>query len=249
MAVLRSANFDSARIFLLGPSHHKYLDGCALSRHQFYTTPLGVLPIDRDTVGQLRATGEFELMSTSTDAKEHSLELHLPYIHRVLSRQNVSASLVPILVGSISSEAEQRYGRLLAPYLADPSSVFVISSDFCHWGSRFRYTYYLPSPACDLVSGINLRDARHIKQSIYESIERIDQAAMQSISAGSHAGFVENLETSGNTVCGRHPIGVAMAALEQISSAKFHFVKYERSNDIESPDDSSVSYASAYAVI
>ena len=26
--------------------------------------------------------------------------------------------------------------------LKDPSNCFVISSDFCHWGQRFRYTQY-----------------------------------------------------------------------------------------------------------
>jgi predicted class III extradiol MEMO1 family dioxygenase len=37
--------------------------------------------------------------------------------------------------------SETRYGALLAPYLSDPCNLFVISSDFCHWGSRFRYTF------------------------------------------------------------------------------------------------------------
>jgi len=37
--------------------------------------------------------------------------------------------------------SEARYGKLLAPYLADPSNLFIISSDFCHWGSRFRFTF------------------------------------------------------------------------------------------------------------
>ena len=35
-----------------------------------------------------------------------------------------------------------KYGRIFARYLADPSNVFVISSDFCHWGQRFRYQHY-----------------------------------------------------------------------------------------------------------
>lgn len=34
------------------------------------------------------------------------------------------------------------YGELLAPYLDDPSNAFVFSSDFCHWGRRFTYTFY-----------------------------------------------------------------------------------------------------------
>ena len=35
-----------------------------------------------------------------------------------------------------------RYGRFLSTYLGDPQNLFVISSDFCHWGVRFNYTHY-----------------------------------------------------------------------------------------------------------
>lgn len=41
--------------------------------------------------------------------------------------------------------SEAAYGALLAPYLDDPSNLFVISSDFCHWGMRFNYTHYKQS--------------------------------------------------------------------------------------------------------
>lgn len=37
--------------------------------------------------------------------------------------------------------SEARYGQLLAPYLSDPSNLFIISSDFCHWGTRFKFTF------------------------------------------------------------------------------------------------------------
>lgn len=67
--------------------------------------------------------------------------------------------IVPILVGSLSAEREACYGRVLASYLADPQNLFVISSDFCHWGQRFRYTYY-----------------DHSHGSIYQSIEGLDRA-------------------------------------------------------------------------
>ena len=36
----------SKRIFILGPSHHYYLQGCALSKYTEYETPVGNLPID-----------------------------------------------------------------------------------------------------------------------------------------------------------------------------------------------------------
>lgn len=53
-----------------------------------------------------------------------------------------SFTIVPVLVGSLTPEKEAMYGRVFSRYLADPQNLFVISSDFCHWGHRFRYTYY-----------------------------------------------------------------------------------------------------------
>jgi len=49
---------------------------------------------------------------------------------------------VPVMVGSLNTEKESLYGHIFAQYLADPKNLFIISSDFCHWGQRFRYTFY-----------------------------------------------------------------------------------------------------------
>lgn len=63
---------------------------------------------------------------------------------------------------------------------------------------------------------------------------------------------------TGNTVCGRHPIGVMMSAVEAVRETRgdvgqdvgrFRFVRYERSSEVKRVSDSSVSYASAFAVI
>jgi AmmeMemoRadiSam system protein B len=73
------------------------------------------------------------------------------------------------------------------------------------------------------------------------------------VESGEHRLFLEQLQETGNTVCGRHPIGVFMAAVEQASGlqgdGKFKFVRYERSSEVASVRDSSVSYASAFAVL
>jgi predicted class III extradiol MEMO1 family dioxygenase len=39
----------SKRVFILGPSHNVYLNGCALSKFTEYATPLGGLPLDRSS--------------------------------------------------------------------------------------------------------------------------------------------------------------------------------------------------------
>lgn len=206
-------------------------------------------------------------MSRDTDENEHSLEMHLPYTYKVLSLHFPSPDafppLIPILVGATTPQAERDYGRILAPYLADPTSIFIISSDFCHWGSRFRYTYYLPSSAPLPADGYSLKSGSSSRQRaptdppIYDSIERIDRLAMEAIESGSHFRFVQNLSETGNTVCGRHPIGVLMAAIEVLrekgdlgaDGGRSRFVKYERSSEVTEAGDSSVSYASAFAVV
>ena len=200
-------------------------------------------------------------MSSGTDEAEHSLEMHLPYIYHMLSKQFAPADfppLVPILVGNTSPNTEKAFGSLLAPYLADANNVFVISSDFCHWGSRFSYTYYVPSSAS------HVRDGRHLSKReapssppINESIGRVDQAAMEAIESGSHDEFLSNLRETGNTVCGRHPIGIMMAAIQVLKregkidgeKGRFSFLRYERSSEVKEARDSSVSYGSAFAVI
>ncbi len=48
-----------------------------------------------------------------------------------------SVKIVPILVGNCTTETEAMYGRLLAKYIDDPSNIFSVSSDFCHWGQRY----------------------------------------------------------------------------------------------------------------
>ncbi|OCK89895.1 UPF0103-domain-containing protein [Cenococcum geophilum 1.58] len=246
------------RVFLLGPSHHHYLTGCALTQCDTYETPLGNLKVDKQTIAELHQKASFDKMSLSIDEAEHSLEMHLPYIYKALSRIFSDPAsfppLIPIMIGATNATTERRFGQILAPYLADPTSVFIISSDFCHWGSRFRYTYYQPNSGS--AYSLHSSDRAPTQPPIYESIARVDGLCMDAIETGSHKSFLDILDETGNTVCGRHPIGVVIAAIEALEKedkvekgkGRFKFMRYERSSDCDSARDSSVSYCSAFAI-
>ena len=97
-------------------------------------------------------------MDITVDEAEHSLENQLPWLAQVM--EGHPFTLIPIMVGSLSDESEAAYGKILAPYcegpsvfgcwvplltqclIADPGTLFVLSSDFCHWGSRFGFVYH-----------------------------------------------------------------------------------------------------------
>lgn len=59
--------------------------------------------------------------------------------------------VVPILVGAVNPENEAMYGKLLAKYVDDPNNFFSVSSDFCHWGSRY---VLFPSSIISFLVGI-----------------------------------------------------------------------------------------------
>ena len=82
-------------------------------------------------------------------------------------------------------------------HLANPENLFVISSDFCHWGKRFRFTPFAERG----------RD-------IYKSIEQLDRQGMALIEAQDAEGFARYQREYGNTICGQHPIAVLLHALQ-----------------------------------
>lgn len=228
--------FVVQRIFILGPSHNVRLSGCALSTAVKYKTPFYDLHIDNGVYGELEATGKFERMSMKVDEDEHSIEMQLPYIAKVMQDYKDKFTIVPIMVGSLSLEKERHYGHIFAKYLADPKNLFIISSDFCHWGQRFRYTFYDESWG-----------------EIHQSIKTLDHKGMDTIETLDPAAFVEYLKTFSNTICGRHPISVLLQAVAHLRkpnrNISLKFLKYAQSSKCANLSDSSVSYASASLII
>lgn len=226
---MKHAPKDPLRVFLLGPCHHIYLKGCGLSKLKSYETPIGDIELDSETIDILKQDGKWSFTDKRAEEDEHSLEMHLPYIRKAFEGRQIK--LVPIMVGALDTALEKTYGQILAKYFDDDNTVFCVSSDFCHWGEDFDYTYY------------KKQDGK-----IYESIEKLDREGMKYIEEHNAQGFAEYLEKTNNTICGRHPIAVLLNTINHSKHAgklKTKFVKYAQSSQVTRSDDSSVSYASS----
>lgn len=94
-----------------------------------------------------------------------------------------------------------------------------------------------------------------ISTPIHQSITELDHEAMKIIGSLDYDAFQRYLNTTKNTICGRHPIGVLMCALNALKeeghddNQRIVFVKYDQSSPCRTIHDSSVSYASAFASI
>jgi len=231
-------------VVVLHPSHHVYLESCAVSGASTIETPLMNLAVDDALRDQLLSTEKFEIMNQRVDERKHSGEMQYPFIAKILmsvcSQEEIK--VLPIMVGSIRTSKEEFYGKLIASYLANESIFTVISSDFCHYGQRFSYS---PRPKPSEVSeqGIN---------ELFEYIEYIDRKGMDLIELQRPGAFADYFREYSNTICGRHPIAVWLNAVVANSengteALDVRFVRYAQSSRVRSNNDSSVSYASAVA--
>lgn len=124
-ARLRPAADRIKSVVLIGPSHRVPFRGFALSSHEAYATPLGPVPVD----AALRKTALDSGVAGLLDAAhgpEHSLEVHLPFLQRVLS----GFTLLPVVAGDATPDEG---ARLLDALWGGPERLIVISTDLSHY--------------------------------------------------------------------------------------------------------------------
>ena len=113
------------RVVLLGPVHRVAVRGLALPGVDLFATPLGRIPLDADAVRSLADLPQV-VTSAPAHAMEHSLEVQLPFLQRVLGE----FSLVPLAVGDASRE---QVAEVLERLWGGPETLIVISTDLSHY--------------------------------------------------------------------------------------------------------------------
>ena len=207
------------RIFLLGPSHHEWLDGASVNTEaDYYATPLGNVAVDRETGRQLTEADSVFFYRPEAHDREHCLEVQLPFLQRRFTGSGSSAGsvppIVPIIISTNNYQQLKRMAEVLKPYLTD-ENLFVVSSDFSHYPSY--------EDACEV-------DARTGKAIESGSVEQLIAA----IQANGRSGK-RNLATS---ACGELAIITLMLMMDQHYEVKH--LMYQNSGDIGDTDHSRV---------
>jgi hypothetical protein len=122
---LREGAGSIRRVVLLGPVHHVPVPGMALPTTSAFETPLGTVPVD-GAASKLLADLSQVIVSNAAHAQEHSLEVQLPFLQRVLGE----FSLVPLAVGDCRPAA---VAEVLERLWGGPETIIVISSDLSHY--------------------------------------------------------------------------------------------------------------------
>ena len=120
-------------VTVIGPMHHPYSQPLITTAHDAYSTPLGNVPIDKETLHQLDEALKSELnigLSPVSNDPEHSLEIELPFLQRALKS---NWKLLPVMVRAQEPRVSQGLGKALAQVLANKNSILIGSTDLSHF--------------------------------------------------------------------------------------------------------------------
>jgi hypothetical protein len=113
------------RVVLLGPVHRVPVRGLAVPGATAFATPLGEVPIDSAAVRAVQDLPQV-VESDPAHALEHSLEVQLPFLQKVLGE----FSLVPFAVGTASAE---EVAQVIERLWGGPETLVVVSTDMSHY--------------------------------------------------------------------------------------------------------------------
>jgi AmmeMemoRadiSam system protein B len=120
-------------VAVVSPMHYPYEEPLLTTAHPAYITPLGEIQVDQLALLSLDASlaGKlgFGLTQVSNDP-EHSLEIELPFLQRVLKKP---FQLLPVMVRDQSQHVVIALGESLAQVLTGRSAILVASTDLSHF--------------------------------------------------------------------------------------------------------------------
>ncbi len=123
--LLRPGADAAKRVVVLGPAHFAPLRGAAVPGADTWGTPLGEVPVDVDLRDAAARAGA--AIDDRPHAPEHSLEVQLPFLQRLLG---AGLTVLPVAVG-LASPVE--VANLIAAVRGAPGVLVVVSTDLSHY--------------------------------------------------------------------------------------------------------------------
>lgn len=209
------ADQDIDTIVLVGPSHFVGFDGVAIYERGGFETPLGVAEIDEPLAAALMAASPMIRPHPAAHAREHSLEMQLPFIQRTLS-----ARIVPMVIGYQTRETILALASALHTALAGQRAMIAASTDLSH--------YFPADEAEKLDSRVRGFVAAFDADGLLDEFESYPEH-----------------ERGRFVACGGGAAIAAMLAARALGATKGHVLKYAHSGDVSGDRSGVVGYLAA----
>ena len=202
-SISKEAHYD--HIFLLGPSHHVYLDKTSVNiGASAYATPLGNVEVDTLLGKKLLEKSEAFTYEPKAHENEHCLEVELPFLQYHFGKV---APIIPIVIATQKLNVLKEIAKTLEPYFTE-KNLFVISSDFSH------YPAYL--------------DAKWVDGLTKDSIMTGKAKSFVNVTIHNQQLNIDSLATS---ACGQAAIATLLMMTEKDNTIHPHHIMYQNSGD------------------
>lgn len=211
---LEEENIDT--VILIGNSHHAYFEGAAVYEKGYFKTPLGEVPIDEALAQKIIQEDAIIKADSGPHEVEHSLEVELPFLQRVLK----NFKLVPILMGSGSQESVQVLAKAINKNIAGKNILVVASSDMSHYPSYQQAVYADKKVYQAILTGKpeNLRN----------TVSQLEK---------------ENIPNAATFLCGQDAVEVLMTMMQDLDAKEIKLLKYANSGDVSGDKSQVVGYS------
>jgi AmmeMemoRadiSam system protein B len=129
-ATIRSGGYGA--VVLVGPSHFVGFEGVSIWPRGAWSTPFGAVPVAEALAAALAAACGEIVEHPAAHAREHSIEMQLPFLARLLP----GVSIVPLVMGHQERRTALALGDALARVVASRTGepvLLVASSDLSHY--------------------------------------------------------------------------------------------------------------------
>ncbi len=195
---------------------HQGVDGGCIFNGDYFETPLGRIPVDKELVSDLLEEGNPFYSSASPYQFEHSVEVNLPFVQTTFPK----AKAASILVTRTDPQMCREMGHKIAECLRknpDKSVLLCVSTDMCH------YPPY--------------KDAQRIDQEILKTIETLDPDSFYSGLRRLESEPVSNLHC---VLCGSAAMLTTIEVARDVGATEAKTLCYSNSGDSPYGDQNKV---------
>lgn len=212
-SLVRGCAYDA--VVLVGPSHFVGFRGVSIWPRGSWKTPLGQVPVAADLAAAVAAGSRDILEFSDAHGREHSLEMQLPFVARLLP----GVPIVPLVMGFQRRETAYMLGDVLARALVSrPANagrvLLVASSDLSHY-----------------------EDAA--------TASRMDALVLRHVEALDADGLMAALEREPAHACGGGPMVSVLRAAAASGATRADVLRYADSGDVSGDKTSVVGYMAA----
>jgi AmmeMemoRadiSam system protein B len=203
-------------VVIIGPSHYYGFAGVSVYPKGKFRTPLGDLEIDTAFTEALLFKDSEIVFDPSAFAKEHSVEMQLPFLQKALT----GFKIVPIVMGDCSLSTCKKLASLLKAAIASRKDILIVASTDMYHGYDYDEGEIVDSLTLSCLKKMDaetlyygLRDGRLQLCGGLPVVSVLMLARELGYNALTVLNYTDSAIVTGNKVKGRWTVGYASCAI------------------------------------